>query len=1203
MRKNATKLAAAVLSLAMVMTSVSMPASAAKKKTTKINKSTATLYTNGSKSQKSTTLYVTVGGKKVKATFKSSNTKILTVAKKTGKVTAKKPGKATVTATYKKKNYKCTVTVKAYATSVKVSPTSVNLVKGKTKVIKATVSPSNASNKKVSFKSSNKAVATVSSTGKITAKKAGTAKITVTALGSKKAAKKAYVTVKVTNPAPAATETPVVTETPAATETPVATVTPSAVATEGTITINTATSAAIKVTSGSEIVAEGRTTATGTSFTTKKLPNGSYIVTVSKDGYESVSKNIVVNGDVTETITLEGKLVLKVNSVSAITAKTITVNFNRAVRAGENMNQIVVVAPNGIEIVANAVVAEGATSATYTFTNELNQVGTYTVKDTTAKADYTTAITSVDTKLNSDNSVVVTGLTLLADAVQVSVDGTNFVNANLAADGSFAYTTPILSSGAQTITVKAVKGSTVVTKTVSVNIPKEEQAAVSSAEAINPFEIKVVFNQKVEKSSAENKNNYAYKYDGKYDDAGTGTDKSAYIAKATQVDDKTVILTTNEEIVDGKPYQIEKVANVLTASNNQKMTEYKGEVKLFANTNGPKLLKIEKTPDNKFVLTFDKHVLNTTSVKIDGVDLSTASVTVKETNPGDYKLTTATINPAKPEEQALVSNGAHTVVVTNAKDNATSAKVTPVQQMAFTITADTTAPSVKSVKADGYNAFLVEFSEPIYDASGSEAVNLNSMVEDGKLEVKKGNFVYPKQVAAATETAGYVSTSKAYGTTYRIELNDNVKTTVNGKDVYYPLYDADATTTQLSFSIKGYKDAVGLIGNVYSSTVTLSKENVKPYVKSVNLNTYYVDASSNKFMKIKFSESLKSGASDIDATKVSVYDSNNVKLKLADSTPVTVVNGDTVSVELDSASAPTNPAQLFKVVFDNGAVKDLCGNTNDAITTYVDNRAAATKLVITEADSSGAAASISAKQVGVANGDKNVITVNYDEKMGDSAILAANYKLDGASLPVGTKVDFVDADRKTVKITLPESLYSVASKATLTISTAVKTDDNTQFVSDANGNDVQATVALSDNIKPVLKDAKFVASSTDTTTKTIELTFSEGLAEITADTAGNRDDFVVIIGGAEYAVTSIGKGINVAGAGAGNTTAGDLKVRISVADAININQEVSIKVVPVGGANTKMDTVDTATKADGSTAAGNALTAGTVVKVNGTVEP
>ncbi|MCI5500380.1 MAG: Ig-like domain-containing protein, partial [Lachnospiraceae bacterium] len=319
MRKNATKLAAAVLSLAMVMTSVSVPASAAKTKKAKLNKTKATLYTNGSKSQKSTTLKLTVGGKKVKATFKSSNTKLLTVGKTTGKVTAKKNGTATVTATYKKKAYKCKITVKTYATSVSVNAKTLKLKEGKTATIKTTVKPSTASNKKVSFTSNNKSVATVSSKGKVTAKKAGTAKITVKALGAKKGVKAATVTVKVEKATPAPTETPLVTESPVPTETP-------SVATEGTITISSNISGVgIKVVSGTAVYAAG--TAEGTSFTTAKLPNGTYEVVVSKAGYDDVVVPVVVNGDVAVTAELKN-VSLAVSSVKAINAKQIEVKFN-----------------------------------------------------------------------------------------------------------------------------------------------------------------------------------------------------------------------------------------------------------------------------------------------------------------------------------------------------------------------------------------------------------------------------------------------------------------------------------------------------------------------------------------------------------------------------------------------------------------------------------------------------------------------------------------------------------------------------------------------------------------------------------------------------------------------------------------------------------------------------------------------------------
>lgn len=63
-------------------------------------------------------------------------------------------------------------------TSVSVSPTSLSLKVGATGTLSATVSPSNATNKTITYTSSNTSVATVTSAGVVTAKAVGTAKIT-----------------------------------------------------------------------------------------------------------------------------------------------------------------------------------------------------------------------------------------------------------------------------------------------------------------------------------------------------------------------------------------------------------------------------------------------------------------------------------------------------------------------------------------------------------------------------------------------------------------------------------------------------------------------------------------------------------------------------------------------------------------------------------------------------------------------------------------------------------------------------------------------------------------------------------------------------------------------------------------------------------------------------------------------------------------
>ena len=127
-------------------------------------------------------------GTKGKIKWSSDKKSIATVSSK-GVVTGKKKGSAVITAKYGKKKLTCKVTVKQPVTSVKLNKKSATLEKGKTLTLKATVSPSNANNKGITWSSSNKKVATVSSKGVVKAVGKGTATITAKAKdGSKKKA-------------------------------------------------------------------------------------------------------------------------------------------------------------------------------------------------------------------------------------------------------------------------------------------------------------------------------------------------------------------------------------------------------------------------------------------------------------------------------------------------------------------------------------------------------------------------------------------------------------------------------------------------------------------------------------------------------------------------------------------------------------------------------------------------------------------------------------------------------------------------------------------------------------------------------------------------------------------------------------------------------------------------------------------------------
>ncbi|SFB29572.1 Ig-like domain (group 2) [Acetitomaculum ruminis DSM 5522] len=156
-----------------------------KANTIKLTAKKATLYTVNKKTLK---LDACINGRNNSklAKWTSSNKKIATV-NNNGLVTAKKAGKVTITAKANGVSAKCEIVV--LKPTLKVDKTSVLLKKGKTLKLKVNATPAT----KITYKSSNIKIATVSDKGVIRAKKAGKVTITIKANNILK-----KVTVKVT---------------------------------------------------------------------------------------------------------------------------------------------------------------------------------------------------------------------------------------------------------------------------------------------------------------------------------------------------------------------------------------------------------------------------------------------------------------------------------------------------------------------------------------------------------------------------------------------------------------------------------------------------------------------------------------------------------------------------------------------------------------------------------------------------------------------------------------------------------------------------------------------------------------------------------------------------------------------------------------------------------------------------------------------
>ena len=119
-------------------------------------------------------------GLTLKVTYSDDTTEIISSGFSWAPATLNTAGTQIITITYEETTTTTEVTVMTPVTEVSLNKSTISLVVGEEETLTATVAPSNASNKNVTWSSDDIEVATVDNSGKVTAVAAGTATITVT---------------------------------------------------------------------------------------------------------------------------------------------------------------------------------------------------------------------------------------------------------------------------------------------------------------------------------------------------------------------------------------------------------------------------------------------------------------------------------------------------------------------------------------------------------------------------------------------------------------------------------------------------------------------------------------------------------------------------------------------------------------------------------------------------------------------------------------------------------------------------------------------------------------------------------------------------------------------------------------------------------------------------------------------------------------
>lgn len=571
--------------------------------------------------------------------------------------------------------------------------------------------------------------------------------------------------------------------------------------------------------------------------------------------------------------------------------------------------------------------------------------------------------------------------------------------------------------------------SAVVTK-ADAEIEAAKKLAVVSVQAVNGETVEVKFTKPVNKADAE---------------------------KAGQVKIQGVTLTNGTLSEDGTTLTFKAA---MTSGNGAiKVTDATVEVEAIQSKADAKV-KSEKYVGK---MTYEDKVAPTilnVEAKTNGTVAKTATITLSEPVKagalvkvnGEYATVTSftgTSNKLELTGLNFEAGKTHTVEVINAEDKAGNKVVS--MAATFTVTVDAATPVATISAGSSDKEILVTFNKPM-NAAKVTGITV------------KDETLANVNVGAATVVEGTNDTQ------FKIAITD--------ADVFK---NKDSRT----FSVVLPKDMEDKLGNKTAAsvqTVTLAKDTVKPVATGYNVVTD-VDGKVEA-IEINFSEGLKAASvatgTTLQAAATSIVTANGVldTATFADFKAEEVKAGDKkVVFKATAAKAITGQ---FAISFKPELVTDQAeaGNKSVAFNYTMDfgQGNQATEFTLTTAPTA----------------TSNVVTVTFPEAVKGGAVEGsatdiANYTLGGKPLPAGTTIT-LDSTQKIATITLPAESVAKDDQASVFTVANVKNTAGTKTVKSYTG-----TVAVNDNVAPVLQSAKILDN------KTIELTYSENVALVNAN--------------------------------------------------------------------------------------------------------
>ncbi|WP_114572274.1 hypothetical protein [Exiguobacterium flavidum] len=555
---------------------------------------------------------------------------------------------------------------------------------------------------------------------------------------------------------------------------------------------------------------------------------------------------------------------------------------------------------------------------------------------------------------------------------------------------------------------------------------------VKEVKAINLKQVKVTFNKELDAVTSVNTANYLE----------NGTAIGLNGTAELQEDGKSVIITFTNAKAQNTAFSY-KVTGVTT--KDAKTIADATFSTTFADAAKPTVTKTEYKA-GKVVLTFSEPLATApTTLRVNGNPVNAGFVTGSN----------------QQQVEATVALSANTTANLYAAGGVDAAGVTmDLYNGSVNVPAsDVTKPHVVSATQVSQNVVRFVYNE----ALGTSAADLVS----GDVKVLKGATVYSHVGTGVSPTISVYKNTIVDPTGKTFDVTVDLDGTTNGDGIFASGSSSQALTFLIDAGLVA--DAAGNQNDAYTTSVTLVKDSTGPVFASSKVNTGKTQ------FELSANENLVAGT----LSNIIVTDAKGVRYPIVAGTGETEVVGKVLNVDLAATGAVLDNG-TYTIKVPAGTVTDALGNTNAEFTTTV---------------TVGAAADSAKPVAAISNSGNNVFRVTYTnaisgtvDEVGSSALLASNYKLDGAALPAGTDLYFTSPARNVVEIVLPSNSINIGAKVAGTNAVL-----SVSGVTDLAGNVVDTTsgtVKVADNTAATLQSAQLLAD-------TLVLTFSENLDDTT----------------------------------------------------------------------------------------------------------